>query len=112
MEGEGGGSSQTNGNAGEGGGGTPVLGLLLQGMGMGGQQDAYNSYMSPMGGMGMGPMGGMGMGMGGMGGMGGKNIVYHFPNKIYKNMLRVSLTKKMLTKRLTRVAIPNPDLDP
>ena len=36
---------------------------------MGGQQDAYNSYMSPMGGMGMGPMGGMGMGMGGMGGM-------------------------------------------
>ena len=39
-------------------------------MGMGGQQDAYNSYMSPMGGMGMGPMGGMGMGMGGMGGMG------------------------------------------
>ena len=40
-------------------------------MGMGGQQDVYNSYMSPMGGMGMG-MGGMGgMGMGGMGiGMG------------------------------------------
>ena len=67
MEGEG--ASHTNGNAGEGGAGTPVLGLLLQGMGMGGQQDAYNSYMSPMGGMGMGPMGGMGMGMGGMGGM-------------------------------------------
>ena len=42
----------------------------------------------------------------------GKNIVYHFPNKNYKNMLRVSLTKKMLTKRLTRVAIPNPDLHP
>ena len=33
----------------------------------------------------------------------GKNIVYHFPNKIYRNMLRVSLTEKMLTKRLTRV---------
>ena len=42
----------------------------------------------------------------------GKNIVYHFPNKIYKNMLRVSLTKKMLMKRLTRVTIPNPDLHP
>ena len=42
----------------------------------------------------------------------GKNIVYQFPNKIYRNMLRVSLTEKMLTKRLTRVAIPNPDLHP
>ena len=41
-----------------------------------------------------------------------KNIVYHFPNKINRNMLRVSLTEKMLTKRLTRVAIPNPDLHP
>ena len=42
----------------------------------------------------------------------GKNIVYHFPNKIYQNMLRISLTKKMLMKRLTRVAIPNLDLHP
>ena len=42
----------------------------------------------------------------------GKNIVYHFPNKINRNMLRVSLTEKMLKKRLTRVAIPNPDLHP
>ena len=42
----------------------------------------------------------------------GKNIVYHFPNKIYKNMLRVSLTKKMVMKRLTRVTIPNPDFLP
>ena len=33
----------------------------------------------------------------------GKNIVYHFPNKICKNMLRVSLTRKMLMKRLTPV---------
>ena len=45
---------------------------------MGGQQDVYNSYMSPMGGMGMG-MGGMGgMGMGGMGmgfGIGGFGMV-------------------------------------
>ena len=31
----------------------------------------------------------------------GKNIVYHFLNKIFKKMLRVSLTRKVLTKPLT-----------
>ena len=37
---------------------------------------------------------------------------YSLPNKIYRNMSRVSLTEKMLTKRVACVAIPNPDLHP
>ena len=42
----------------------------------------------------------------------GKNIVYHFPNKISKNLLRIWLTRNLLVKPLTRVTIPSPDQPP
>ena len=42
----------------------------------------------------------------------GKNIVYHFPNKIFKNLLRIWLTRNLLVKPLTRVTIPIPDQPP
>ena len=35
----------------------------------------------------------------------GKNIVYHFPNKIFKILLRIWLTRNLLVKPLTRVTI-------
>ena len=46
------------------------------------------------------------------GGKFGKNIVYHFPNKIFKNLLRIWLTRNLLVKPLTRVTIPIPDQPP
>ena len=42
----------------------------------------------------------------------GKNIVYHFPNKIFKKLLRIWLTRNLLVKPLTRVTIPIPDQPP
>ena len=42
----------------------------------------------------------------------GKNIVYHFPNKIFKNLFRIWLTRNLLVKPLTRVTIPIPDQPP
>ena len=42
----------------------------------------------------------------------GKNIVYQFPNKISKNLLRIWLTRNLLVKPLTRVTIPSPDQPP
>ena len=44
--------------------------------------------------------------------MPGKNIVYHFPNTISKNLLRIWLTRNLLVKPLTCVNIPSPDQPP